>query len=129
MVQGSHTGQHAPTASGRAMGRNLARSKQLHTMSNHTKNDIRAHTDRNTIANDPGNLHAMSNHTKNDIRAHTDRNTIANDPGNLHAMSNNTPPQGEPLPLLGCASAYPLLSPAYLSTQSSYSVRRLCVIF
>ena len=30
--------------------------------------DIRAHNDRHTIANDPGNLHAMSNHTKNDIQ-------------------------------------------------------------
>ena len=48
----------------------------------------------------------MSNHNKNGIRAHNDRYTIANDPGNLHAMSNNTPPQGAPLPRLWCASAY-----------------------
>ena len=28
----------------------------------------RAHTDRHTITNDPGNLHAMSNHTQNDTQ-------------------------------------------------------------
>ncbi len=47
-----------------AMGRHdtptatpLPRSEQLHAMSNHTPNGIRAHNDRHTIANDPGNLH------------------------------------------------------------------------
>ena len=46
-------------------------------MSNHAPDDIRAHTDRHTIANDPGNIHAMSNHTQNDTHgAHPDRNTI-----------------------------------------------------
>ena len=34
-----------------------SRSKQLHTMGNHAPNGIRAHTDRHTTANEPGNLH------------------------------------------------------------------------
>lgn len=77
-------------------------------MISHTRTTPTAHNDLNTITNDPGNLHTMSNHTQNDTQgAHTNRHTIANDPGNLHAMSNNTPPQGAPLPWLGCASAYP----------------------
>ena len=39
------------------------RSKQLHAMSNHTPNDIRAHNNRHAITNDADNLHNMSNHT------------------------------------------------------------------
>ena len=40
------------------------RSKQLHAMSNHAPNGIRAHNVRRTIANDSGNLHDMSNHAR-----------------------------------------------------------------
>ena len=53
----SHTDQHAPTASSRGDGHTPSRSKQLHTMGNHAPNGIRAHNDRHTIANEPGNLH------------------------------------------------------------------------
>ena len=35
------------------------------------KNGISVRNDRHTIGYDPGNLHAMSNHNKNGIRAHT----------------------------------------------------------
>ena len=44
-------------------------------MSNHTPNSIRAHNDRHTITNEPGNLHIRNNHTLHQ-GAHTDRNTI-----------------------------------------------------
>lgn len=38
---------------------------------------IRAHNNRHTITNDPGNLHAMNNHTQNHTQgAHTNRHTI-----------------------------------------------------
>ena len=45
-------------------------------MSNHKPNGIRAHTDRHTITNEPGNLHTHEQPHPNGIRAHTDRNTI-----------------------------------------------------
>lgn len=59
---------HQPPLSSGEMGTPSPRSEQLHTMGNHTPNGIRAHNDRHTLANEPGNLHAMSNHTKNDTQ-------------------------------------------------------------
>ena len=53
------------------------RSEQLHAMSNHTPNGIRADNNRHTIANEPGNLHAHEQPHPNDIRAHNDRHTLA----------------------------------------------------
>lgn len=53
------------------------RSEQPHAHEQPHPNDIRAHTDRHTITNDPDNLHVMRDHTQNDTQgAHTDRNTI-----------------------------------------------------
>ena len=49
------------------------RSKQLHAMSNHTPNDIRAHNNRHAITNDADNLHNMSNHTPERHPARTPR--------------------------------------------------------
>ena len=57
------------------MGTPSPRSEQLHAMSSHT-NDIRAHTDRNTTANAPGNLHTHEQSPRTTPRAHSDRHTI-----------------------------------------------------
>ena len=62
--------RHARTASIRGDGHTPPRSEQLYTHGQPRPERHQGAQQRHAITNDPDNLHAMSNHTQNDIRAY-----------------------------------------------------------